>query len=204
MNQPTATLTPTRTEAEGAQTKLLIRPATLADAPQIKALIDPYAAQGLMLFKTLSDLYGTVRDFVVCSENGNLVGAGALHILWEDLAELRSLAVRDTHRGRGIGKQIGKALLEEAQRLGVGRVFALTYETQFFLSLGFRVIDKTLLPRKIWSDCVNCHKFPICDEVAVIRDFKPYPEGPVGPPPELPQVINLEKLVPHIAIPPSA
>ena len=89
-------------------------------------------------------------------------------------------------------------MLTDAEQLGVGRVFALTYATDFFLSLGFRVIDKNLLPRKVWSDCVNCHKFPLCDEVAVIKDFRPFPEGPVGPPPELPQVIDLERLVPGL------
>ena len=117
-----------------------------------------------------------------------------------DLAEIRSLGVHPDCHGQGVGKAIGKALLEDAARLGVGRVFALTYATQFFQSLGFRVIDKNLLPRKVWSDCVNCHKFPLCDEVAMIKDFRPFPDGPVGPPPDLPQVIDLERLVPGLRI----
>jgi amino-acid N-acetyltransferase len=176
----------------------IIRPAEVPDVARIKELIDPHVPTGVMLPKTLSNLYETVRDFVVCVEEERVIGAGALHILWEDLAEIRSLAVDTEHSGRGIGKAIGKTLLAEAERLGVGRVFALTYATGYFLSFGFRVIDKSLLPRKVWSDCVNCHKFPMCDEVAVIKDFRPFPDGPVGPPPELPQVIDLERLVPEL------
>lgn len=175
-----------------------IRPAEVKDVPGIKALIDPHAETGIMLPKSLSTLYESVRDFQVCMDGDLVVGAGALHVLWEDLAEIRSLGVHVDYHGRGIGKAIGQALLADAEHLGVGRVFALTYATSFFLSLGFRTIDKNLLPRKVWSDCVNCHKFPMCDEVAVIKDFRPFPEGPVGPPPELPQVIDLERLVPGL------
>jgi amino-acid N-acetyltransferase len=170
------------------------------DVPRIKELIDPHVPTGVMLPKTLSNLYETVRDFAVCLDGERIIGAGALHILWEDLAEIRSLAVDTDYRGKGVGHIVAESLLREAERLGVGRVFALTYATSFFLSLGFRVIDKNLLPHKVWSDCVHCHKFPMCDEVAVIRDFRPFPEGPVGPPPELPQVIDLGKLVPELRI----
>ena len=177
-----------------------IRPAEVRDVPGIKALIDPHVETGIMLPKTLSVLYESVRDFQVCVDGDVVIGAGALHVLWEDLAEIRSLGVHVEHHGRGVGKAIGKALLADAERLGVGRVFALTYATQFFISLGFRIIDKNLLPRKVWSDCVNCHKFPLCDEVAMIKDFRPFPEGPVGPPPELPQVIDLERLVPGLRL----
>jgi amino-acid N-acetyltransferase len=187
--------------AEGApRLDWCIRPAEVKDVPGIKALIDPHVETGIMLPKTLSVLYESVRDFQVCVDGDVVIGSGALHVLWEDLAEIRSLGVHVEHHGRGVGKAIGKALLADAERLGVGRIFALTYATQFFLSLGFRIIDKNLLPRKVWSDCVNCHKFPLCDEVAVIKDFRPFPEGPVGPPPELPQVIDLERLVPGLRL----
>lgn len=177
-----------------------IRPAEVKDVRGIKALIDPHVETGVMLPKTLTHLYESVRDFRVCVDGDRVIGAGALHILWEDLAEIRSLGVHADFHGQGIGKAIGKALLDDAERLGVGRVFALTYAVNFFKSLGFRVIDKNLLPRKVWSDCVNCHKFPMCDEVAMIKDFRPFPEGPVGPPPELPQVIDLERLVPGLRL----
>ncbi len=177
-----------------------IRPAEVKDVPGIKAIIDPHVDTGIMLPKTLSVLYESVRDFQVCVDGDMVVGAGALHVLWEDLAEIRSLGVHVDHHRRGIGKALGEALLADAERLGIERVFALTYATHYFLSLGFRIIDKNLLPRKVWSDCVNCHKFPLCDEVAVIKDFRPFPEGPVGPPPELPQVIDLERLVPGLRL----
>jgi amino-acid N-acetyltransferase len=174
----------------------LLRPARTSDVPQIRELIDQYASANLMLPRTLSDLYETVRDFVVFVEGEEVIGAGALHVDWDDLAELRSLAVSKDFQGQGIGRKICEALLEDAQRLGIGRIFALTYADAFFKSLGFRVVDKRMLPRKIWADCIHCHKYPICDEIAVIYDFKPYPEGPVGPPLEVPQVINLESLAP--------
>src|SRR3990172_10936472 len=132
-----------------------IRPAEVKDVPSIKALIDPHVETGIMLPKTLSALYESLRDFQFCVDGDRVIGAGALHVLWEDLAEIRSLGVHSDYHGRGIGKAVGKALLTDAEQLGVGRVFALTYATDFFLSLGFRVIDKNVLPRKVWSDCVN-------------------------------------------------
>lgn len=179
-----------------------IRPAEVGDVPRIKELIDPNVLKGVMLPKTLSELYESVRDFQVGVEGDRVIAVGALHVLWEDLAEIRSLAVDVECQGRGVGKAVTRALLEEAERLRVGRVFALTYATRFFTSLGFRLLDKNLLPRKVWSDCIHCHKFPICDEVAVIYDFRPFPDGPVGPPPELPQVIDLQRLVPGLRFAP--
>ncbi|MCG3195555.1 MAG: Amino-acid acetyltransferase [bacterium] len=188
-------------EAERAE--WIIRPAEVGDVPRIKELIDPNALKGAMLPKTLGELYESVRDFQVGVDGDRVIAVGALHVLWEDLAEIRSLAVDEEFQGRGAGKAVTRALLEEAERLRVGRVFALTYATRFFTSLGFRVLDKNLLPRKVWSDCIHCHKFPICDEVAVIYDFRPFPEGPVGPPPELPQVIDLQRLVPGLRFAPT-
>jgi amino-acid N-acetyltransferase len=172
-----------------------VRRAQIRDVPAIKAILDQYVNEGMVLPKSLGQLYETIRDFYVGFDGDLLAGAGALHILWDDLAEVRSLAVLPEYRGAGLGRTIVEELLAEAERLGVGRVFALTYAAKFFQSFGFRVIDKTLLPKKIWADCIHCHKFPMCDEIAVIKDFRPYPEGPVGPPPELPQVINLERLM---------
>ncbi len=183
---------------ETDRARWIIRPAEVGDVPRIKELIDPNVLTGVMLSKSLGELYESVRDFQVAVEGDRVIGVGALHVLWEDLAEVRSLAVEQEYQGRGVGGAVTRALLEEAERLRVGRVFALTYATRFFTSLGFRVLDKNLLPRKVWSDCIHCHKFPICDEVAVIYDFRPFPEGPVGPPPELPQVIDLQRLVPGL------
>jgi len=195
MSNPVEKTFPDQATAGVPVDRITIRPATLADVPRIKEILDTYATEGLLLSKTLSELFEVVRDFLVCVDGDRVIGAGGIHIIWEDLAELRSFAVDRNYRKRGIGRKLGSSLLDEARRLGVGRVFALTYATDFFRSLGFKVIDKTLLPRKIWADCIHCHKYPMCDEVAMIHDFRPYPEGPVGPPPELPQVIDLESLV---------
>ena len=151
-----------------------------------------------MLPKTFSELYETIRDFLVLDLDGEIAGVGALHVMWEDLAEIRTLAVDPKHQGKGYGRRLAEHLMAEAERLQVGRVFALTYEEKFFESLGYRVVDKQLLPKKIWGDCIHCKKFPMCDEIAVVYDFRPYPEGPIGPPPELPQVIDLKTLVPDL------
>lgn len=177
---------------------VVIRPALASDVRAIKALVDPFARDGIMLAKTLTDLYETVRDFRVIEIAGEIAGMGALHVLWEDLAEIRTLAVHPDYQGKGFGKRVTEDLMVEAERLQVGRVFALTYQEKFFTSLGFRVVDKQLLPKKIWGDCIHCKKFPMCDEIAVVYDFRPYPEGPIGPPPELPQVIDLKRLVPGL------
>lgn len=185
-------------EAACPDEALTLRPALVSDVRGIKALVDPFARDGIMLPKTLTDLYENVRDFMVAEVDGELAGMGALHILWEDLAEIRTLAVHPRHQGKGYGKRLAEVLMAEAERLQVGRVFALTYQERFFKSLGFRVVDKKLLPKKIWGDCIHCKKFPMCDEIAVVYDFRPYPEGPIGPPPELPQVIDLQALVPGL------
>lgn len=121
-----------------------------------------------MLPRPLSELYEGMRDFIVCEDNGKILGACALHIVWEDLAEVRSLAVDKGYQKLGIGKTLVRRCLKEAKELGLKRVFALTYNPEFFKKLGFVDIDKSSLPQKIWGDCLRCHKFPECDENAVI------------------------------------
>jgi amino-acid N-acetyltransferase len=148
-----------------------IRPAGVMDVPEIKALIDANVKSGLLLPKPLYSLYEGIRDFKVCVDGGKVVGVGALHVVWEDLAEIRSVAIAESHQSKGIGKRLIVELLREAEFLGIKRVFALTYATRFFFSLGFRETDKQLLPHKIWADCIHCAKFPACDEVAVIREL---------------------------------
>jgi amino-acid N-acetyltransferase len=117
-------------------------------------------------------LYERVRDFYVCQEEGEIVGTCALHPCWEDLGEIRSLAVKESYGRRGIGTDLVRTCLQEAQSLGIKRVFALTYKADFFQRLGFQLTDKSKLPQKVWSDCIKCVKFPECDETAMILDLR--------------------------------
>ncbi len=116
-----------------------------------------------MLPRSLNEIYENIRDFLICSDNGTIVAASALHILWEDLAEIRSVAVSRKYQRMGIGKKLIRQGLKEAGRLGVKRVFALTYYPDYFKQLGFKDVDKNDLPHKIWVECLKCHKFPDCD-----------------------------------------
>ena len=149
----------------------MIRKARMADVKAIQKLIADYARKGDMLPRSLSDIYENLRDYFVYEDGGEVVGSAAIHIMWEDLAELRSLAVREGKMRRGVGTQLVEACVSEAIVLGIARVFALTYKPEFFERLGFRRVDKSELPHKIWSDCLKCAKFPDCDEIALVADF---------------------------------
>lgn len=151
----------------------MIRKANLADVKAIQALVNQYADTGQMLPRTLNELYENMRDFSVCEEQGALVGVCALHISWDGLAEIRSLAVQRDRVKKGIGTTLVRQCLAEAGSLGVKRVFVLTYQEGFFRKLGFTDVDKKELPHKIWTDCLNCVKFPNCDESALIIDLPP-------------------------------
>ncbi len=146
-----------------------IRRAKIADAKDIQKLVNTFAARGEMLPRSLSEIYENIRDYFVCeNEDGEVVGVAALHVMWEDLAEIRSLAVAESAAGSGVGTRLARACLREARGLGVKMVFALTYRVGFFLKLGFEEVDKATLPQKIWTDCLKCSKFPDCDESAVV------------------------------------
>jgi amino-acid N-acetyltransferase len=147
---------------------LNIRKAAVSDIKLIHKLVNEFAKKEEMLPRSLNELYEGVRDFFVCEQNGIITGICALRILWEDLAEVRSLAVKEEYRQRGIGSDLVKKCLKEARHLGLKRVFALTYHPEFFKKIGFEDIDKAKLPQKIWGDCIKCPKFPECDEHAVI------------------------------------
>ena len=150
----------------------MIRKARMSDVQGIHELIAEYARKGDMLPRSLADIYENLRDyFVFLGDDGELVGSAAIHIMWEDLAEVRSLAVRDGKMRRGVGTQLVESCISEAIMLGIERVFALTYKPEFFEKLGFHVVDKAELPQKIWADCLKCSKFPDCDEVALVADF---------------------------------
>lgn len=145
----------------------MIRKANIADVKDIHALINHYAKRELMLARSLSELYENLRDFSVYEEKGEIVGCVALRILWEDLCEVKSLAVVEERWGRGLGSELVQTCLAEAQTLGVPRVFTLTFQPEFFEKLGFRRVGKETLPHKIWAECVRCPHFPDCDEIAL-------------------------------------
>jgi len=150
----------------------MIRKARMSDVKGIQQLIAEYARKGDMLPRSLADIYENLRDyFIFEEEDGELVGSAAIHIMWEDLAEVRSLAVREGKMRRGVGTQLVESCISEAIMLGIERVFALTYKPEFFEKLGFHIVDKSELPQKIWTDCLKCSKFPDCDEVALVADF---------------------------------
>ena len=149
-----------------------LRKATMADVEPIRELIHTYAEQGLMLAKARSAIYENIREYILAEVNGKVIGVGGLHILWHDLAEVRSLAIAESYRGQGIGHNIVAALEEEARILGVTRCFALTYQKEFFLSCGYTQVENKDLPQKVWTECINCPKFPDCDEFAVIKEIE--------------------------------
>lgn len=149
----------------------MIRRARIPDAKAIHKLLVTYARDGLMLSRSLSEIYEAIRDFYVCESAGEVIGTVCLHICWEDLAEVRSLAVSEGQEGRGVGRRLVETCLEEARQLGLKKVFALTYKERFFAKLGFQEIEKSQLPHKIWGDCMKCVKFPECDEIAMSIDL---------------------------------
>ena len=146
----------------------MIRKAMITDVKSIQTLVNQFADSGQMLPRTLNELYESLRDFHVVEEKGSLIGVCALHVSWDGLAEIRSLAVRQDSRKKGIGSELVRHCMAEAAQFGIERVFVLTYEDRFFRKLGFLDIDKKELPHKIWTDCLNCIKFPDCDESALI------------------------------------
>jgi amino-acid N-acetyltransferase len=149
----------------------LIRKASLKDIKAIHGLIAEQAKDGHILARPISELYCQVRDIMVRidDQSGEMLGCGALQIVWEDLAEIRSLAVKSSAQRRGIGSTLAEALLSEAGEMGIKQVFVLTYRVSLFERLGFSQMDKGKLPHKIWADCIRCTKFPECDETALVR-----------------------------------
>ncbi|MGC9326148.1 MAG: N-acetyltransferase [Candidatus Hinthialibacter sp.] len=144
-----------------------IRKATVGDVPAIKQLIDDHMQEGFMLPRPLSELYENIRDFFVVEEEGAIYGCVGLHVVWGDLAEIKSIVINHQGRSRGLGKRLVQICLEEARTMQIKRVFALTKIPDFFLKLGFTILDKAELPHKVWAECIKCPKFPKCDEVAV-------------------------------------
>lgn len=149
-----------------------IRKAKISDLKEVQKLINEFARREEMIPRSINELYENIRDISVCEDKEAICGTSALHILWEDLAEVRSLAVKKEYQRKGIGRKLVKKSLAEAKALGIRRVFVLTYQSDFFRNLGFVDIDKADLPQKIWGDCIRCPKFPECDEHALIFDLQ--------------------------------
>jgi amino-acid N-acetyltransferase len=153
--------------------QLIATKAEIHDAQAIHDLINLYAQRGDMLPRTMGEVYENLRDFYVVREGEELLGCVALHIVWSDLAEIKSLAVAETAQSRGLGSILVNASVEEARRLGLQRVFALTYRPAFFERLDFVQADVMTLPRKVWNECYRCPKFPSCNEIALVRELGP-------------------------------
>lgn len=149
--------------------RVRMREARLLDAPTIQSIIGIYSAQRLMLPRTLMQIYEDIRDYAVAEESGTVIGTGALHFFWEDLAELRALAVAPEFKNFGVGRQIVLHLIEQARSMNVASVFAFTYVPQFFEKFGFEQVPHSTLPLKVWKDCINCTFFNNCNEIAMVR-----------------------------------
>ena len=145
------------------------RKPTFADVEKIYDLVNAYAGDGLMLARSRNSLYEFLRDMIIAEVDGELIGVGALHMVWDELAEIRTLAVSPKMNRSGVGKTIVNMLIEEGKLLGVNTVFTLTYQPEFFGRCGFEEITKEQLPHKVWKECINCPKFPNCDEIAMMR-----------------------------------
>ncbi len=153
---------------------MLIRKATLKDVGAIHHLLNHFADKGLLLGRSMSELYDHIRDFhvlEVTEGDRGVAGVCGLGICWEDLAEIKSLAVAEKYQARGFGRALLSACLDEAVALGIKNVFTLTYVPGFFQKAGFQVVEKSRLPHKVWADCLKCPKFPDCDETALIKEL---------------------------------
>ena len=151
-----------------------IRKSVIKDIRTIHEILNYYADQGLLLPRSLSELYDHLRDFFVLEDsdqNHMVCGVAGLRICWEDLAEIKSLAISEENRGKGFGIQLVEACLKDARFFGLRKVFTLTYIPEFFERFGFKEIEKSALPHKIWADCLKCPKFPDCDEIAMMIEL---------------------------------
>lgn len=149
----------------------MIRKAYVHEIKEIYKIIQKNSEEGKLLPRSYNQLYENIRDYFVYEKNNSIIGICALHISWENLAEIKSLAVLESERKKGIGTELLKASLMEARDLGLKQVFTLTYITELFRKNGFKEVEKNSLPHKIWSECVNCVHFPDCDEIAMMIDL---------------------------------
>ncbi len=148
-----------------------LRCALMDDVPTIQQIVNSFADRGDMLPRSLAELYESLRDFVVWEQDGAVVGCCEMHVTWTDMAEIKSLGVIESAQRKGIGSALVSRCVEDARALDVRRVFALTYQPEFFERLGFTQIDKSELPHKAWAECTRCVKFPDCGELAVLIEL---------------------------------
>lgn len=148
-----------------------IRAAKVSDVKSMHSLISFYAERKEMLPRSLNDIYENLQEFVVAEENNKIVGCCAIHISWEDLAEIKALAVAQNSQKKGIGTKLVQALHKKANELGIIKTFALTFKPDFFTKLGYVITTKEKLPHKIWGECVKCHLFPDCGEIPLIKEL---------------------------------
>lgn len=144
-----------------------VEKAKISEVPRIHKLVNTFAGRGEMLARSLSEIYENIRDFVVVRKGKRIIGCAALHVMWSDLAEIKSVAVDEALQRQGFGSELVTALLKEAEELGISTVFCLTYKPKFFERLGLKEVEKMTLPQKIWTECYRCSKFPNCDETAM-------------------------------------
>jgi amino-acid N-acetyltransferase len=156
---------------------LKLEKARISDVPQMHELINYFAERDELLPRSLSELYENVRDCFVVREGERVVACATLHVFWSDLAEIRSLAVAEASREQGLGAQLVKACIQEAEELGIATIFCLTRRPPLFEKFGFAQVDKMELPRKVWTECYRCPKFPDCDEIALTYNLKPPASG---------------------------
>ena len=149
-----------------------VEKAKIQDVPQIHRLINYFADRGEMLPRSLSEIYENIRDYFVIRQGEQVIACAALHVCWSDLAEIKSVAVAEDSQKQGIGAHLIETCLEEAKELGIATVFCLTYQPGFFEKFGLSQVDKMELPRKVWTECYRCPKFPDCDEVALVRNLE--------------------------------
>jgi amino-acid N-acetyltransferase len=149
-----------------------IRPARVTDVKEIHKLVEYHANNKEMLHRSLSAIYENIQEFVVLENEGKIVGCAALHVSWENLAEIKALVVSDQYKEQGFGRKIVEILQENAKKLGVSRVFVLSFKPKFFMKLGYEIIPKETLPHKIWSECINCHLFSECGEIPLLITLK--------------------------------
>ena len=150
---------------------LKIRAAKVQDVKQIQKIIEFYADNKEMLHRSLNSIYENIQEYVVVENKDQIIACGALHVSWEDLAEVKALAVSKNFARQGIGRKIVKTLEKNAMKLGIYSTFALSFKPEFFKKLGYEIISREVLPQKIWSECINCHLFPDCGEIPLIKDL---------------------------------